>query len=146
MLPSLRHHPLVRGDDEQGEIDTGRPGEHGPDERFVPRYIDDTGDADPGQHEWREPELDRDPPLLLLRQTIGVDASEGANEGGLAVIDVPGGPDDHARLTTFSPPITRRRERLPRHRTRGRRGHRRGVRGRTRAAAAGERGRHARLT
>src|SRR5262249_19879797 len=42
----------------------------------------------------REPEVDGDPPLLLLGEAVGVDAGQRAHEGRLAVIDVAGRADE----------------------------------------------------
>jgi len=41
-----------------------------------------------------EAEVDGDPPLALLREPVGVDPGQTADEGGLAVVDVPRGADD----------------------------------------------------
>ena len=40
-------------------------------------------------------EVDGDAARLLLRQAVGIHAGEGAHQGGLAVVDVAGGADDH---------------------------------------------------
>ena len=95
MLARLRHHPLVRGDDEQDDVDPRRPGHHRPDEPLVSRHVDDAGERSRGERESGEPELDRDPPLLLLLQPVGVGAGQRAHEGTLPVVDVTGGPEDH---------------------------------------------------
>ena len=50
----------------------------------------DEGDIDIAQIERGEAEVDRDPALLFGGQSIGVDAGQGADQGGLAVIDVAG--------------------------------------------------------
>ena len=42
----------------------------------------------------REAEVDGDAAALFFFQTVGVDAGEGADQRGLAVIDVSGGADD----------------------------------------------------
>ena len=44
--------------------------------------------------ERREAEVDGHPPLLLLGPAVRVDPGEGVDEGGLAVVDVTGRPDD----------------------------------------------------
>ena len=46
------------------------------------------------QLERREAQVDRDAALLLGRQAIGVDACQGVDQGGLAVVDVAGGTED----------------------------------------------------
>ena len=71
MLSRLRHDPLVRGDDEQDEVDALRPCDHRPDELLVPRHVHE-GERLPSEAACGEAELDRDPPRLLLRQPIGI--------------------------------------------------------------------------
>ena len=44
------------------------------------------------------PEIDGDAARLLLRQTIGIDAGDGSDESGLAVIDVSCCRDNHVNL------------------------------------------------
>jgi len=51
--------------------------------------IDET-DSDLAQIEIGKSNIDRDAAALLFRQTISVDAGEGAHQRGLAVIDVSG--------------------------------------------------------
>ena len=43
-------------------------------------------------------EIDRYAAPFLLGQTVGVDARQRFNERGLAVIDMPGGADDHVHI------------------------------------------------
>jgi hypothetical protein len=72
---------------------------------LVSEYCPDlvVDDADPetrGKVEVSEPQLDGDAAGLLLLEPVGVDAGQGEDQGGLAVIDVPGGAEDdvlHAR-------------------------------------------------
>src|SRR5262249_36006127 len=40
-------------------------------------------------------EINRDAACLFFLEPIGIDAGEGAHQRGLAVINVPSGPDDH---------------------------------------------------
>ena len=72
------------------DVDAADPGEHVLDEALVPGHVDDP-DLDPGRRlERREAEIDRDAALLLLGQTIGVDAGEAPHHRDLAVVDVTG--------------------------------------------------------
>ena len=71
------------------------PAHHRPDEPLVPRHVDDPGERPRREGEAGEPELDRDPPLLLLLQPVGIGAGQRAHEGTLPVVDVPGRPEDH---------------------------------------------------
>ncbi len=61
--------------------------------RSCPGHVDHRQPAAGRQVERRVAELDRDPALALLRQPVGVDARERADEHGLAVVDVAGGPE-----------------------------------------------------
>ncbi len=93
MFAGLRHDAVVGGHDEQGEIDAGRPGEHVLDEAFVPGNIDDAqakfAEIEPG-----EADVDGDAAFFFLGQAIAVDAGEGLDQRGLAVIDMAGGAED----------------------------------------------------
>ena len=79
---------------QERDVDARGAGEHVPDEPLVPRHVDDP-EAHVAQVEAREPDVDRDPPRLLLRQTIGVHAGQRPHQRGLAVVDVSGGSEDH---------------------------------------------------
>jgi hypothetical protein len=65
--------------------------------------IDDTDRRQARELEVREAQLDRDPALLLLLETVGVDPRQGPDEGRLAVVDVPGRPDDEGAQGRVSP-------------------------------------------
>ena len=59
-------------------------------EAFVPGNVDEGGHAVLAEVEVGEPQVDRDPALLLLLEPVRVGAGEGADERALAVVDVPG--------------------------------------------------------
>ena len=106
VLPGLRHDPFVRGDHQHQDIHPGGPGDHRPDEFLVAGDVDDPRKGPGGEREVREPQLDRDPPLLLLLEAVGVDSRQGPDERALAVVDVARGSDDdplghEAYLTGF---------------------------------------------
>ena len=67
------------------------PGDHRPHEALVPGDVDHRQPPPVGEVEPRVAERDRDSPRLLLRQPVGVDAGQGLDETGLAVVDVAGG-------------------------------------------------------
>jgi hypothetical protein len=48
----------------------------------------------PDRAQVRKPEVDRNPPPLLFFQAIGVDARKRADQGRLAVVDMPGSSND----------------------------------------------------
>ncbi len=94
VLARLRHHALVGGDHEHDEVEPGRARDHRLDEPLVSGDVDDDGDGAVAECEAGEPELGRDAARLLDREAVGVDPGQRADERRLAVIDVPGGPDD----------------------------------------------------
>ena len=96
MLFGLGHDAVVRGDDEQGGINGAHAGEHVADEVDMPRNI----------HEAKqtvavvrlislegEAEVDRQAPLFLLGEGVGIDPGQIAHKQGLAVIDMTRGGD-----------------------------------------------------
>ena len=68
VLSRLRHHAFVGGNDEQGEVDARRAGDHRSNERLVTGNVDDADRADALERERRETELDRDAAAFFLRQ------------------------------------------------------------------------------
>jgi len=94
VLTGLGHHAFIGGDDEEGSVNAAYPGEHVLDKVTVSRHIHDAHRLAVGEREPGEAQVNRHLPLLLLAQAIGVDAGEGVDEGGFAVIYVPGGADD----------------------------------------------------
>ena len=110
MLAGLRHDRVVGGDDEHDEVDAGGAGEHVLDEAFVARDIDDAEAVSltpvayaPGSPGWQfergEADVDGDAARFFFGQAVAVDAGEGLDERGLAVIDMASGAEDEiARL------------------------------------------------
>ena len=100
MFAGLWLDRIIRGDNQQNQIDAARPREHVPDETFVAGNVDE---ADPraAKIEKREAEIDGDAAAFFLGEAIGMRAGERFDEGGFAVVDVPGGANDdvfHRRL------------------------------------------------
>ena len=93
VLACLRHDRVVGRDDQHGQVETRGAREHVADEPLVAGHVDQ-GDLIIAQLERREAQVDRDAALLFGRQAIGVDAGQGADQGGLAVVDVAGGAED----------------------------------------------------
>jgi hypothetical protein len=93
MFAGLGHDGVVGGDDEEDEIDAGGAGDHVADKALVARDVDDAeaATADFGEG---EAEVDGHAARLFLGQAVGVDAGEGVDEGGLAVVDMAGGAED----------------------------------------------------
>ncbi len=106
VLVRLRPRALVRVDDEQEEVDSGRAGDHRADEALVAGDVDDGQPAPVGQLERRVPEVDRDAARLLFGQPVGVLARQRLDERRLAMVDVTGGGDRqrHARTAAATSP------------------------------------------
>ena len=81
----------------QGVVDAHGPGGHGVDEFFVAGHVNDAQHLPIGQRQVGVAQLDGDAALLLLFEPVGVGAGQRAHQGGFAVVDVPGGADDHGR-------------------------------------------------
>src|SRR5579863_3273144 len=103
MLDGLRHGAVVRGDDEQDEVDSSDPAEHVVDESLVTWNVDESDGFGRFHRQVREPEVDGHPALLLLREAVRIDAGEGLDEERLAMIDVTGGGDDHRSAISDRP-------------------------------------------
>src|SRR2546423_3982790 len=93
MFARLRHDAFVRRNDERNQINPVRARQHVLDEALVAVYVHEA-DTDIAQIQLREPQINRDPAPLLLRQTISVDAPQSAHHRSLPMIYVPGSADD----------------------------------------------------
>ena len=81
VLSCLRHDRLVRGDDQQREIDASDTGEHVVDEALVSGNVHNGDIIARGQLQPREAEVNRQPTLLLLGEPIRVDPGKRLHEG-----------------------------------------------------------------
>jgi hypothetical protein len=95
VLTGLGHDPLVGGHHQHHQVHAADAGHHGAHEALVPRHVDDA-ELEAGLRHLQvgEAQLDGDAPGLLLLEAVRVDAGEGSNQGGLAVVDVAGGAED----------------------------------------------------
>jgi hypothetical protein len=75
----------------------------------VARHVDEADGRVVVQAQIGKADVDGDAAFLFLLQPVGVDAGQGLDQRRLAVIDVPGGPDDDVR---HRPLFCRRRRRL----------------------------------
>ena len=91
----LRHHAIVGSHQQQDRVDSGCAGQHRMHQPLVPGNIDQPDWRAVGSRQERVTELDRDAAPLFFRQTIRIDTGQGAHQSRLAVIDVPGGADNH---------------------------------------------------
>jgi hypothetical protein len=95
VLARLRHRPVVGGHHEHHVVDAGGAGEHVADQLLVAGHVDETEHAAVGRRLVGEAEVDRDAARLFFLQPVGVDAGERLDQGGLAMVDVTCGSDDH---------------------------------------------------
>ena len=95
VLAGLGHHAVVGRHHHQREVDGPHPRQHVAHEPLVPGDVDEAEHVIRIERVVREPEVDGEPPLLLLGEAIGVDPGERTHQRGLAVVDVAGGGDDH---------------------------------------------------
>ncbi len=86
----LRHDALVGRDDHDDKIDPRGPRDHVLHEFFTPRNIDDADPLVAVQVKGRKTQLNRDPPLLFLLETIGVHAGQRPDQGRFPMIHMSG--------------------------------------------------------
>src|SRR5204863_5722187 len=105
VLERLSAWSVVGSDDEQRRVDLAGADEHVAHEPVVPRDVDEVELVAVVQSQMRVADVDRHAPPSLLRQAVGVDAGERAEERSLAVVDVTGRADDdgHRRSVAASP-------------------------------------------
>ena len=111
MLPSLRHHPLVRRDDQHDEVDPADARQHVLHEPLVPGDVDDAERQAIPEIEVGEADVDGDAALFLLLEAIGIDPGQRQDQARLAVVDVPCGAGDdvaHGGRTRRAPSGRRR--------------------------------------
>ena len=94
MLLRLGLPSFVGGHHEQHRPNRTDARQHVADEPFMARNIHEGDLAAARQRAPRVPEVDREPPALLLVPAVRVHTGEGDDQGGFAVVDVPGGRDD----------------------------------------------------
>lgn len=111
MFARLRHDAVVGCHHKQREIDPGCAGQHGVHEPLMPGYVDETDDVTRRARQVGKAEFDGDAATLLFLQSIGIDPGQSAHEACLAMIDVPGGADDHGSSPASG---SRRARSLPR--------------------------------
>ena len=99
MFAGLRLDGGICRDDQQHQVDAAYSGQHVADKTLMPGDIDkaqlEQGTVRRSQLQVRESEVNRDAAALLFFQPVGVDAGQGANQGRLAVVNMPRSTDDH---------------------------------------------------
>ena len=98
MLAGLGFDRFVSSDHEQKKIDSADSSQHVAHKALVAGDIDETNLQSPtiGRRQGHvgKAEIDSDAATLFFGETIGVDAGEGLDQRGLAVIDMAGGAND----------------------------------------------------
>jgi hypothetical protein len=87
----LRHDTFIGGNHQGDHVDARGAGHHVFDELFVSGHIHNAHAQAAGKLEVRETQFDRDASQLLFFQTIGIDAGQGFDQAGLAMVDMSGG-------------------------------------------------------
>ena len=105
MLHRLGHEALVGGYHQHGKVNASRAGQHVFDKFFVARHVYDACLGAIVKIQVGKTQLDGNAPLLFLHQPVGVDAGEGFDQQGLAVVHMTGGADDHMLHFTTSPAV-----------------------------------------
>src|SRR6185312_1702840 len=112
MLAGLRLNRFVGGDDHQGQIDAADAGQHVAHKALVARNVNESEPdfftAGRSQLKMRETEIDSNAAALLFFQTIGINAGEGFDQRGLAVVNMAGSAEDdglHWFMSLCSKPL-----------------------------------------
>ena len=87
----LGHDALIRRDDQQHEINACSPGHHVADKALVPGHIHHAHAFAVRQRKKGEAQFDGDASALFLIEAVAVDAGQGPDQRGFAVVDVTGG-------------------------------------------------------
>ncbi len=93
VLARLRHDRVVGRDHQHGQVDTGGPGQHVLDKTLVAGNIDNA-QPEGGQLQVSEANVNGDAAGFFFGQAVAVNAGQGLDQRGLAVVDVPGGAQD----------------------------------------------------
>ena len=87
------------GDHHQNQVDAANAGQHVADKALVAWNVNKAESnlftARSREFQVSEAEIDGDSAPLLLFQTVGIDAGQGLDQGGLAMVDVSCGADDY---------------------------------------------------
>jgi hypothetical protein len=107
----MRLHPLVGGDHQQHRLDPGEAGQRVAQESLVAGDVHEAH-LDLAFPQVGEAEIDGDAAGLLLGEPVAVDAGQGFDQLGLAVVDVAGSADDErhenvGRSATWTTPRAR---------------------------------------
>ena len=88
MFPGLGHYPFVRGDYKKHTVNSCSPGDHGFDEAFMARHIDNSQAPSIWQIKPCKAQIYCNAPALFLIQTITIDSCQCAHQGSFSVINM----------------------------------------------------------
>src|SRR5215471_13321354 len=97
MLARLRHHRFVSRDDQHNKVDTADTCQHVLDEALMARNIDESDQGIGIEREVGKADIDRDSPLLLFLETVGIYPGECFDQRRFAVINMTCGTYDDMR-------------------------------------------------
>ena len=95
MFYGLGHDTVVRGNHQHSQVNTAGACQHIFDKFFMARHIHNTGLGTIFPIQVGKAQLDGDAALFLFDQAVGVDAGEGFDQQGFAMIHVAGRANDH---------------------------------------------------
>src|SRR5690606_26595867 len=90
-----RHYAVTGGVHQPHAVDAAGACQHVVDEALVTRHVDKAGQAAVAEVRVGVAEVDGDAAFALFAAAVALLAGEGLEQGGLAVVDVAGGADDH---------------------------------------------------
>src|SRR5690606_32975251 len=93
---------VIGSDHQQHAVDAAGAGQHVMDKAFVARHIDKAGQAAVAEVGICIAEVYSDTAFALFAAAVALLAGEGLEQGGLAVVDVAGGADDHGASSCCS--------------------------------------------
>src|SRR5438105_11988087 len=93
MLAGLWHHGIVRGHDQNGQVNARGAGQHVLDKALVARHIDDA-EAELAQVKNGKTNVNGDAAGFFFGEPVTVDAGKRLHQGSLAVVDVPSCAED----------------------------------------------------
>ena len=109
MLDGLGHKAVVGCHHQHGQVDAAGACQHIFNEFLVAGHVHDAGLGAVGPVQVGKAQLDGDAPLLFLLEPVGLNAGEGLDQSGFAVVNVTGGADNdmlHARASFTAATMT----------------------------------------
>ena len=96
VLQRLGHDAVVCSYHQQGMVNAYGTGGHGVHKAFVAGHVNDAHDIAIGQRHIGVAQFNGDAACFFFFEAVGLHPGERANQGGLSVVDMSGGTNDHA--------------------------------------------------